>query len=504
MKKYLLGIDNGSTVSKAAIFDFQGNEVAIASCHSNTEYPFPGWTERNMDELWAGTANAIQKVLSISGINPAHIAGIGTTGHGNGLYLLDVEGKPLRNGIQSMDSRAKEIVDDWNRRNLHELVFPFTIQSFWAAQPNALLSWIKVNEPENYERIGAILMCKDYIKYCLTGEISSDFTDMSGTSLMDVRNRRYSLELLAFYGLSECYEALPPLTHSFDIVGEVTKKAAEETGMLAGTPVVGGVFDIDASAVGSGAISPGQACIIAGTWSINEVITEEALIDPNIFMTTLFASPGYFLSTEASATSATNLEWFVAQCCGDERMEAQKRGVSVYEICNEKVASVEPGSTNILFHPFLFDSNVHQSARAGFFGLAGWHTRAHLLRALYEGVVFGHLSHINRLRDAGAIINSARLTGGGSRSEVWSQIFADTLQIPMEITNGTEIGARGAALSAGIGVGVYKDYPEAVGQAVKLIRVYEPKPENSSLYLARFEEYNRSIESLQSYKISFD
>lgn len=498
MKKYLLGIDNGSTVSKAAIFDIRGNEIAIASCQSNTEYPHPGWTERNMDELWEGTAKAIQKVIVLSGINPSDIAGIGTTGHGNGLYLLDMEGKPLRNGIQSMDSRAKEIVDDWYSRNLHEVVFPYTIQSFWAAQPNTLLTWIKKYEPENYERIGVILMCKDYIKYCLTGEISSDYTDMSGTSLMDVRNRRYSYELLELYGLTELFDALPPLMQSFDVIGEVTQKAADETGLQAGTPVVGGIFDIDASAVGSGAVNAGQACIIAGTWSINEVITQSALVDPSLFMTTIFASPGLFLSTEASATSATNLEWFVAQCCGDERVEAKRRGVSVYEICNEKVASVDPGSSNIIFHPFLFGSNVHKAARAGFLGLAGWHTRAHLLRALYEGVVFGHLSHIDKLRAAGAQIGSARLTGGGSRSEVWAQIFSDAIQIPMEITDGSELGARGAALSAGIGTGIYDDYSQAVEQAIKLVRVYEPDSDNTSVYLARYEEYTKSIEALQS------
>jgi sugar (pentulose or hexulose) kinase len=132
--------------------------------------------------------------------------------------------------------------------------------------------------------------------------------------------------------------ALPPLKQSFEVIGQVTRAAAEATGLAEGTPVVGGLFDIDASAVGCGAVNAGQACIIAGTWSINEVITAEPLVDPSLFMTTLFAAPGLFLSTEASATSATNLEWFVTQCCGDERAEAKRRGVSVWEVCNEVVA----------------------------------------------------------------------------------------------------------------------------------------------------------------------
>jgi L-xylulokinase len=498
MGHFLLGIDNGNTVSKAAIFDLHGKEIATASCKVDTIFPQAGWTERDMKALWNSTSSAIRDVIAKSSAKPEEIAGIGCAGHGNGLYLLDKKGQLLRNGIQSMDSRAASIVTDWNERNLAAQVFPYTIQSFWPAQPNALLAWIKKNEPQNYERIGAILMCKDYIKYCLTGEISGDYTDMSATSLMDVRNKCYSRELMDLYDLSELYEVLPPLKHSFDVVGKVTRKAAEETGLAVGTPVVGGLFDVDASAIGVGAINSGQACIIAGTWSINEVITQEPLVDPNLFMTTLFAAPGKYISIEASATSATNLEWFVNQCCGDERAEAKRRGISVYDVCNEEVVSLAPGSTNIIFHPFLFGSNVQPTARAGFYGVAGWHTRAHLLRALYEGVVYCHLSHINKLRKAGAQIKSARMTGGGSRSKVWTQMFADTIQVPMEVSDGSELGARGAALSAAIGAGIFQDYSEATTQAVSIVRVDEPDPANKQAYQDRYAEYESLVKVMQT------
>ncbi len=366
MGQYILGIDNGSTVSKAALFDFHGKEIAIASCKVETEYLNPGWTERSMETLWHSTACAIQDVIASSGIDPAEIVGIGNTGHGNGMYLLDKQGQPLRYGIQSMDTRAANIITEWNARSLFPQVYPFTLQALWPAQPNALLAWIKKYEPQNYERIGAILMCKDYIKYCLTGEVSSDFSDMGGTSLVDVPRKCYSRELLTCYDLAEVYDALPPLKQCFEIVGQVTRKAAEETGLAAGTPVVGGLFDVAASAVGCGAVQTNQACIIAGTWSINEVITSQPLMDPDVFMTTLFAVPGLFLNIEASATSATNLEWFVAQCCGDERAEAARRGISVYDVCNEEVEKLAPDSTNIIFHPFLYGSNEQSSARAGF------------------------------------------------------------------------------------------------------------------------------------------
>ena len=497
MGKYLLGIDNGNTFSKAALFDLHGKEIAVANCAADTEFPHPGWTERDLEMLWQSTATAIRDVLTKSGVQPEEIAGIGNSGHGNGVYLLDKQRQPLRNGIQSMDSRAAGVVAGWNQRNLHSHTFPLSLQTFWPAQPNALLAWIKENEPQNYERIGAILMVKDYIKYRLTGEITGDYTDMSGANLMNVPNKCYSKELLELYDISEVYAALPPLKQSNEVAGHVTPAAAEETGLAAGTPVVGGLFDVDASALGSGVYAANQACLVMGSWSINEVVTKDPIVDPSLFMTTIFADPDLFLTIEGSATSATNLEWFVNQFCGEERAEAKKRGVSVYEVCNEVVESLPLDGTNIIFHPFLFGSNVQPTARAGFYGVAGWHTRAHLLRALYEGVVFGHLSHIEKLRAAGGQINSARLAGGGSRSLVWSQMFADTIQAPMEISDGNELGARGAALAAGVGVGVYKDYAEAVQEAVKVIRVHEPIPANTPHYLARYSEYERLTKVMQ-------
>lgn len=500
MSEYLLGIDNGNTISKAAIFDLAGREIQVASRQVKSDFPHKGWTERSMDELWRSTAAAVKEALDKSGIKPEQIIGIGTTGHGNGLYLIDKKGFPARAGIQSLDSRAAGIIENWNRNNLHDQVFPFTTQAFWPAQPNALLVWIKQNEPEVYQSIGAVLMVKDYIKYCLTGEITSDFTDMSGTSLMDVRNKCYSEELLNLYDLGDIRPSLPTLVNSFEMAGRVTPDAARATGLAAGTQVVGGLFDVDASALGAGVYQPGQVCIIAGTWSINEIVTSEPIVDPALFMTSIYTVPDLWLTIEASATSATNLEWFVTQFCAEEKAEADKRGISVYDVCSEMVDSLPPGGSDIIFHPFLFGSNVQASARSGFYGIAGWHTKAHMLRSLYEGVVYGHLNHLEKLRSAGGTGNQievARLSGGGAHSSVWSQIFADTLQLPMEVPDGIEIGARGAALSAGIGVGVYKDHADAVSTAVKVKRRQEPNPAATPFYLERYTEYKKLLECMQ-------
>jgi L-xylulokinase len=321
---------------------------------------------------------------------------------------------------------------------------------------------------------------------------------MSGTSLMDVRNKGYSKELLELYDLGELWDAMPKLAQSFEVVGQITPDAAAATGLVAGTPVVGGIFDVDASALGAGVVDAGQVCIIAGTWSINEIVTAEPLVDPSLFMTSIYTVPDLWLTIEASPTSATNLEWFVNTLCGEERIEARERGISVYEICNEMVDSLPPGGTSIIFHPFLYGSNVQATARAGFYGVAGWHTKAHMVRALYEGVVYCHLAHVDKLRAAGATMEVARLAGGGSRSKVWTQIFADALQLPVEVPEGVELGARGAAICAGLGAGVYKDHAEAVSMAVKVERRQEPDPEAIPLYLERYAEYWRLLEAMQS------
>ena len=172
------------------------------------------------------------------------------------------------------------------------------------------------------------------------------------------------------------------------------------------------------------------------------------------------------------------------------------RGVSVYQICGEQIAAHGPASTSIIFHPFLYGSNVQPAARAGFYGLAGWHTRADILRALYEGVVYGHLSQIENLLAAGARLDSARLIGGGARSLVWGQMFADVLGIPIEVPQGTEIGARGAALCAGIGVGVYADYADAAARAVVIERTHTPDPAATARYRAAYAEYQRLADAM--------
>ncbi len=489
MGRYLLGLDNGNTVCKAGLFDLNGREIYTTSRRIETLQSQPGWTERDMHTVWQETADVIREIIHGAAIDPHEIAGLGCTGHGNGLYLLDKSGQPLRNAIQSLDTRAAGLVDEWLTNGVAESIFPHVWLKPYPAQVPVLLAWLKRHEPANYAQIGTILMCKDYINACLTGEQATDYTDMGTTGLLRMPEKAYSNDLLEIYGISEVYDALPRLAHSAEVIGTVTAQAAQSTGLAPGTPVVAGMIDIDAGAIGVGVNHSRQACVIVGSWSINEVIVDEPVVSPDLFLTAPFADPERWLIVEASTAGATNLDWFVRNFCSEEQREAERRNISVFDVCGEQVASIPVHDSVPVFHPFLYGSNVQASAQGGFYGLVGWHTRTHMLRAMYEGVVFSHLTHVERLRRAGAGFDVARLTGGGARSEVWSQMFADVLNVPVEVTDSFESGTRGNALAAGIGAGIYADYAEAAAQSVSILRVHEPDITSHEMYMQRYSHY---------------
>lgn len=495
MPEYLLGIDNGATVSKVVVFDLSGAVVGSAARQAAVCYPRPGWAERPADELWRDTAAAIRAALEASGVRPGDIAAIGACGYGNGLYLLDQRGLPLRPGILSMDTRAADVIASWQARGVLDAVRPAIGQTPYAAQPPALLRWLKLHEPAAYARIGAVLLIKDFVTSRLTGVPASDFGDMSAAGLLNLRTRGYAPELLESFGIPEVAGALPPLHESSALVGRVVGAAARETGLRAGTPVAAGMFDACAGPLGAGAIELGQLCATVGTWGVNALVARApAEARPGLFSACY--TLGRWLTIDASPSSAANLEWFVREFCAEERAEAQARGVSAYEVCGEKVAARAPAATSLVFHPFLYGSNTQAAARAGFYGLAGWHTRADLLRALFEGVAYGHRAQLERLL-AGAAPAFARMIGGGARSPVWAQMFADVLELPIEVPRGREIGARGAALSAGIGVGAYADAADAVARAVSIERRYTPDPAASARYRAGYAAYAELAQAMR-------
>lgn len=488
-KTYLLGLDAGNTVIKAVLFDLEGRQVAMSALDGQSFSPEPGHVERGLAELWQNAQEVIRSCLAKAAVDPAAIAAVGCAGHGNGLYLLDRAGDPLL-GIQSLDTRAAlhaQALDDRSGARLHAL----TLQKPWPSQTPTLLSWIRTHRPEVYAATGTVMLCKDFITFRLTGERVSEISDMSGCGLLRLPEGRYDPEVLALYGLEGADALLPRLIAPADVAGTVTASAAAATGLKEGTPVVGGYFDVIASALGSGVIRPGEASIIAGTWSVNQVFSDAPVVDPSLFMVSGFA-PERFVTIESSATSAANLEWYVR-----ELVERGGHHDDPFGYCNEVVRRVTPAADDPLFHPFLYGSGEGAEFRAGFHGLAGWHGEGHLLRALFEGVVFEHRRHIDTLVSSGVSFEAAVLSGGGSRSPVWPQMFADCLGVPIRVAEAQETGALGAAIGAGIGAGCFASYEKAVAAMTRTARHYWPDPAMKPHYDTRYALYERLAEALR-------
>jgi L-xylulokinase len=488
MTDYLLGLDAGNTVIKAVLFDAaDGRELAYAVRDGRATMPAPGHVERDLDELWANAVAVIADCIAKAGIDAHHIRAIGCAGHGNGLYALDRDGKPLI-GIQSLDTRATGVIADWASQARGERLYPLCLQKPWVAQTPTLLAWVKRYRPEVYAQIGTVLLCKDFVVGRLTGARVTDTSDMTGCGLVEIASRRYSAELLVEYGLDDAMPMLPDLLESADIAGTVTSEVAQATGLAAGTPVVAGLFDVVASALGSGVEATGSASIIAGSWSINQVVCDSPVRDPSVFMLSTFDRERW-LAIESSATSAANLEWLVHQFMEHGEGNAFARA-------GELVASVPASADMPIYHPFLYGAQQDGNARAGFYGIGGWHTKAHLVRALFEGVAFEHKRHVDVLRGAGATIASATLSGGGSRSTIWPQIFADVLGLPVTVARSQETGALGAAIVAGAGVGLFADYAAGVAAMTAPARHYAPAGEAGIHYGRRYDLYTKLAQAM--------
>lgn len=479
-QKYLLGLDAGNTVIKAVLFDLTGRQIGMHAIDGRSYTPLPGHVERDLNELWANAREAIRSCITQAGVDSRAIAAVGCAGHGNGLYLIDDAGEPLL-GIQSLDTRAAATAEQLgaNADALHAIC----LQKPWPAQTPTLLAWVKANTPEVYDRAATVMLCKDFIAFRLTGERVSDISDMSGCGFVRMPAAEYDVELLGLYGLGDAEPKLPRLLDPADIAGQITAHAAEETGLAEGTPVIAGYFDVVSSAMGAGVVRPGEASIIVGTWSINQTFSTAPVVDPNVFMAARFG-PDRFVNIESSATSAANLEWYVR-----ELVERGGHHDDPFGQCNRLVGNVSPSWDDPFFHPFLYGSRLGSEFRAGFYGLAGWHKEGHLLRALFEGVMFEHRRHIEVLRRAGLDIKTAVLSGGGSRSEHWPQIFADGLGIPITVPEARETGALGAAIGAGVAVGLFTDYEAGLAEMTRARAVYKPDPAVRAHYDRRYRAF---------------
>lgn len=499
--KYYIGLDNGGTNTKAAIFDIYGKEIGEYTIDTEVFTPAPGFVERDMERMWEANCEVIRGVLNKTNIPPSSIAALGLSGHGKGIYLWSKEGKPLRRGILSTDQRALKIVKNWKEDGTEERAFKISYQNVMACQPVALLAWLKKYELEQYQNIQWVFECKDYIRFRLTGVAGAELTDYSGANFLNLKTKKYDKELLKIFGIEEIENALPPLCKADEIFASISLEATKECGLLEGTPVIGGMFDINACAIGSGVIEEDKICMIAGTWSINEYIRKKPVIDGSVQMNSIFAISDYYLVEESSPTSAGNLEWFIRQFLPELRKELKKESLSIHEEIDRWVEEIDILEPVPIFLPFIMASNVHPNAKGSLIGLTLNHTRKHIVRAFFEGITFGHRYHLEKLletknkQEEKLVI---RLSGGAAQAEVWAKMFADICGLPVETLDVKEVGALGVAIACAKAVGEYKDIAQAVSKMVRISGRYEPDRERKKQYDIKYSLYKKIIQNLEN------
>jgi xylulokinase len=407
----------------------------------------------------------------------------------HGSVLLDERGDVLRPALLWCDQRTEkqcfEITERIGAERLIRLVCNRAVTGFTLPK----LLWVRENEPEIWRKVRSVLLPKDYVRLCLTGDKASDVADASGTLLFDVQNRRWSNEILDAMEINR--ELLPEVFESIEITGRVSKSGAEATGLLEGTPVVAGAGDNAAGAIGMGLVKAGIVGATIGTSGVVFVVTDRPTFDLEGRVHTLcHAIPNRWHMTGVTLGAGLSLKWFRDNFGG---------GKSFLELDNE-ASTVAPGSDGALWLPYLMGERtpyLDPRARAAFVGLTASHTRSHLTRAVMEGVAFSLRDSFEIFRDLGTPINSIRLGGGGARSKLWQQVQADVYGRTVETIEADEGAAFGAAILAGVGVGAWDSVDHACESIIRTSGHIEPDAAATEVLNRNYEIYKQLYPALR-------
>jgi sugar (pentulose or hexulose) kinase len=485
MTKTIIGIDAGTSMIKGVAFSLEGDPLYESRRENRVLRPRSGWEEQDMDETWGATAEVLHEITSQ--LDDEEIVAVGVTGQGDGCWLMDEDGEPARDAILWSDGRADAIIDEWQSGFVGGQIYDICGNVQFPGSSLAILLWLRENEPEVVDRADTVFFCKDWLKYKLTGAVASDPSDMS-LPYVDVEAVEYSSELFDLVGAPEFEELLPPLADPTDVVGTVTDETERKTGVPRGTPVVSGMFDIPASMYGSGVAEPGQGSSVVGTTSLNQLLLDEPDSSPHGAGMTLSLGNDRWTRVMASMIGTPNLDWALSEI----------RGETDYQAAAEEAQNVPIGAEGLLYHPYLSSSGerapfLNTNARAQFTGLSPDHTRDHLIRAVYEGVALAMkdcYEHIPGTAD------EVYIGGGGAQSAFWCGVFADCTGADFVVPSGSEFGAKGAALLAGVGVGEYDDVESAVRQTRSTEESYSPDPDHVAKYDALYDWYKTTYETM--------
>lgn len=488
---YFLGIDISTTATKSLLINLEGDVIALAATEYHFETPRPLWCEQHPSKWWDAVEKSLRAVIEKGNIEPGEIRGIGLTGQMHGLVLLDEKGSVLRPCILWNDQRTQSQCDEIHKRIGREKFIRITGNVALTGFTAPKILWVKENEPEIYAKAAHVLLPKDFIRYKLTGDFKMDKADGAGTVLMDLKARDWSDEVLS--ALEIPHQWMPPLYEGTQITGRVSSEAAGITGLKAGTPVVAGGGDQAAQAVGVGAVKEGIVALTLGTSGVVFATVGEALIEPQGRLHAFCHSvPGKWHLMGVMLSAAGSLRWY-----RDTFAEGME-----YEDLLAPAANIPAGSDGLLFLPYLTGERTPHPdplARGAFVGLTVRHTRAHCTRAILEGVAFGLRDSFELMKSTGlAKIDQIRVSGGGARSALWTQILADILNTKLVTVNTSEGAAFGAALLASVGSGAYPDVEAACEATIRVVRSVLPVERQAQTYEQIYPLYRNLYPALKS------
>lgn len=498
MGQLLLGIDIGTSACKIAVFEKNGTVIAAGSGDYPVYYPQPGWAEQNPDEWWTAVCETIKTLLEKNHIDAQEIAGVGIDGQSWSAIPIDQEGNVLANTPIWMDTRAQDICDRINREIGEENIFALTGNSLQPSYTTAKILWYKENLPQMYEKIDKILQSNAFIAYRLTDALSHDMSQGYGVHCFDMKNGCWNDEMCEKMGIPRSF--LPELVPSHQVVGTVTPKAAEKTGLAVGTPVVAGGLDAACGTLGAGVIHIGETQEQGGQAGGMSICIEEYAADPRLILGAHVVS-GQWLLQGGTVGGGGVMRWFEKEFAGYEREIADRVGKSSLDQLNEIAQETPPGSDGVVFLPYMAGERSpiwDPNAKGVYYGLDFNKTKGHMVRAAMEGVAFSLKHNLDIAEDTGAKVEELRAMGGSANSLLWTQIKSDITGKPIVVPSSDTATTLGAVILAGVGVGVYKDFEEAVHMTVKLTRRHEPDMEKHRLYQKNYETYLELYESLKS------
>jgi xylulokinase len=489
MEQFLLGIDIGTSACKIAVFNRMGKVIGTANGDYAVYYPYPGWAEQNPEEWWIAVCKAIKDIFKQGRVLPEQIAGIGIDGQSWSAIPVDRAGNVLTNTPIWMDTRAADICRELNEKIGDDEIFRLSGNSLQPSYSTAKIIWYQRNLPDVYEKTYKILQSNSYIAFKLTGEFTQELSQGYGLHCFNMQTGTWNKEMCRNLGILP--EMLPDIYPCHEVIGTVTKKAAGESGLAAGTPVVAGGLDAACGTLGAGVIHPGETQEQGGQAGGMSICTDTYKADPRLILS-YHVIPDHWLLQGGTTGGGGVMRWLESQFGDYEREEGKRQGKNSLVLFNELAEKVAPGSDGMVFLPYMSGERSpiwDPNAKGVFYGLDFSKTKAHFIRAAMEGVALSLRHNLDVAKEAGAEVSVLRSMGGSANSLLWTQIKSDVTGKPIVVPSSDTATTLGAVMLAGVGVGMYKDFEEAVSLTVENKRSHEPNPENMKAYEENYQVY---------------